>query len=323
MADNWIGIDLGGTNIKAGIVADGGAVLARREVDTQADRGFEHVLARLVQLVSDLLADAGLDRAAVRAIGIGVPGPLSHHQGIVFSAPNMPGWENAPVRDRLSSATGLPVSLENDANAACFGELVAGAGRQMQDIVMLTLGTGVGSGIVLGGKLWRGSYDAAGEIGHTIVVPDGRPCPCGQRGCLERYASASAVGQRAVEAIAAGDDSTLAPLGGARGTAEAVTAEAVERAAAAGDALARRIWDETCYYLALACVNIRQTFDPQQVVLAGGLINAGDALMTPVRRHFDALRWRITPNRMRIDFATLGGNAGLIGAAALAQSEFG
>lgn len=340
MASLLIGIDLGGTNIKAGVVTAAGDVVARREVETEAAGGFEHVMGRLVGLVDELIRAAGVARQDVAAIGIGVPGPLSHREGVVFKAPNMPGWENAPVRDRLSAATGLPVSLENDGNAAAFGEFVAGAGHgvrddagcDVRDMVMLTLGTGVGCGIVLNGKLWRGSFEAAGEMGHVIAVPNGLPCPCGQRGCLERYASASAVARRAAEAIDAGESSVLATRLNRKATAgktphgaedEGITAATVEQAAREGDRLSARIWDETCLYLAIACINIKQIFDPQQVVLAGGLINAGDALLGPVRRHYEQQFWHVTLNHMRIDLARLGVNAGLIGAAALAQVEFG
>lgn len=311
-----IGIDVGGTFIKAGLVSGDGALVERREIETQADGGFEHVLGRIADVAADLAqaADprglAGSGRAT--AIGLGVPGPMSHVEGIVHRAPNLAGWENVPVRDRLARRAGLPVTLENDANAAAFGEFVAGAGRSARSLVLMTLGTGIGGGVVLDGRLWRGDFDSAGEIGHMLVAIDGRECPCGQRGCLERYASANAVAERYAEAMPDAAPTAAPP------PAE-LSARHVAQRAARGDPVAARVWNEMAQYLALACVNIQHLFSPELVLLAGGLIQAGDQLLDPVRRHFDRLSWRIAPDRPRIELATLGGNAGVIGAAALAR----
>lgn len=316
MNDCIIGIDLGGTNIKAGVVGLDHAVLTHRSVETQAGGGFEHVFGRIVDLCRELLDWAVAGGHRVTAAGIGAPGPMVHKTGVVISAPNLPGWNNVPIRDRLSAAINLPATLENDANAAAYGEYLAVASGGVRDMVMLTLGTGIGGGVILAGQLWRGSFDNAGEVGHTIVVPDGRPCPCGQRGCLERYASAHAVGVRCGEALAAGAESNLRSVWQARGE---VTAKEVQEAAQGGDALAARIWDETCVYLAIACVNLQHVLNPQLIVLAGGLIAAGDALLAPVRRHFAERTWKAAQDAPRIELARLGGDAGIIGAAALAQ----
>ncbi len=312
-----IGIDLGGTNIKGGVCDEHYQLVVQDSIETQADRGFEHVFARLVGFADMLLDQAKLDRTQVAGIGIGAPGPLSRERGVIFHAPNLPGWHDIPLRDRLGEAAGLSVDLENDANAAAFGEFVAGAGRDAGSIVLLTLGTGIGGGVVLNGNLWRGHFENAGEIGHCIIVPNGRPCPCGQNGCLERYASANAVAERFAEAILAGEPSLLKSRV-ERG--DAVTSVDVLEAANEGDSLAKRIWDETCYYLALACTNLQHAFNPQLVVLAGGLINAGERLLGPTRAHFDAASWRIADDRPQIVFATLGTDAGTIGAAALARA---
>jgi glucokinase len=315
-----IGIDLGGTNMKAGVLDAGGKVIQRRSIETQAHGGFEHVFSRLVQLVHDLIGSAGLAREDIAAIGYGTPGPMSHAKGIVYASPNLPGWVDIPLRTKLTDATGLPVTLENDANAAAYGEFVAGAGQGTRDMVMLTLGTGIGGGIVLNGELQRGAFDNAGELGHTIVVRDGRPCPCGQQGCLERYGSADAVAERFVEALQAGEDS---PLRKRVNAGETLSSVDVAAAARAGDALAARIWDETCLYLAIGCVNIQHTLNPECVVLGGGLIGAGDQLLTPIRRHFERQSWQIAKDHPRIVLATLGDDAGITGAAALARIEYG
>ena len=313
-----IGIDLGGTNIKAGILDEKEVLVCRRSIATEADRGFEHVFGRLVGLVDDLLEQAGLGKADVCAIGFGTPGPMSHEKGVIYAAPNLPGWEHIPLRDRFAQATGLPVTLDNDANAATFGEFVAGAGRGTRNMVMLTLGTGIGGGIILDGRLVRGTFDNAAEIGHTIAVPGGRACPCGQRGCLERYASANAVAERFVEALDGGERSSL---GAAATGGRKISSADVARAAREGDALATRIWDEMCLHLAVACVNIQHMVNPETVVLGGGLIGAGEQLLIPVREHFRREVWPVPQDYPRIELATLGNDAGVIGSAALARLD--
>lgn len=311
-----IGIDLGGTNIRAGLVDDAGRVHLVRRLETERGRGFDHVFERLVGLVGDLVAAAGLTLGDIRAIGFGVPGPMSRGAGVVFKAPNLPGWENIPLRARFTEAVGLPVVLENDANAAALGEFIAGAGRDGGDLLLYTLGTGIGGGLVLGGRLWLGCFDTAAEVGHMLVQPNGRACPCGQKGCLERYASANAIGERAAEALASGEASALRAAWQAGGR---VTSREVGEAARRGDALAQRVWDEACYYLAFASVTIQHVVNVRRIVLGGGLIQAGAQLLEPVRRHFDALAWRIAPDRPTIELAQLGDDAGVIGAAEVAR----
>jgi glucokinase len=315
-----MGIDLGGTNLKAGVCDEQGTLIAQHAVETQAELGFEAVFVRMVALVSELLSEAGVRPTDIEGIGVGAPGPLSRSSGVIYSAPNLPGWVNVPLRHRLSDATRLPVVLENDANAAAFGEFIAGAGRGVRSLVQLTLGTGVGGGIVLDGRLWHGADDSAGEMGHTILVPGGRPCPCGQAGCFERYCSANAMVGRLTEAIEAGEDSILAADIRAGRSLDAV---AVERAKVSGDPLAVRIWDETCYYLALGCITIERMLVPDLIVLAGGLIGAGERLLTPVQEHFARLRWNLTRPATRIVFSTLGHQAGIIGAAMVAREAAG
>lgn len=312
-----IGIDLGGTNIKAGLIDAGGGIIHRTSIETQGSGGFQHVFDRIVALVHDVRGRAPAGRPVV-AVGIGVPGPMSHERGFIHAAPNLPGWVNIPLRDLLGKAVGLRVSLENDANAAAFGEFVAGAGRDARHMVMLTLGTGVGGGVIVDGRMTRGHFDNAGEVGHMIVAPGGRACPCGQLGCLERYASASAIGERAAEAIQSGENSSVRSTLTQNG---ALTAEDIARAATAGDKLAARIWHEACHTLAIACVNLQHILNPEQIVLAGGLINAGDQLLSTVRSEFAKLTWKIAPDQPTISLATLGGDAGIIGAAALAHHD--
>lgn len=311
-----IGIDLGGTNIKGCVCDANSTLIARHSIDTQAERGPDHVISRMAELVEELRRRAKLDRAQVAGVGVGAPGPMSHKRGVVYHAPNLPGFVDVPLRDRMQAATGFRSVIENDANAAAYGEFAAGAGRDVRDMVMLTLGTGIGGGIILDGQLCRGYFDNAGEVGHTLVVPKGRACPCGQHGCLERYASANAVAERLAEAVTAGEDSILKPKVLAH---TAFDARDVLAAVDQGDALAARIWDETCFYLALSVVNLQHVLNPELVVFAGGLINAGQRLLSLVQHHFGQLSWKIAPDQPRIALATLGTDAGTIGAAVLAR----
>ncbi len=317
MPENFlIGIDLGGTFIKAGAL-DPAAALARRwSIETQAAGGFDHVFARLVELIRDIARQTEAAGNRVAAVGIGVPGPMSHKRGFIYGAPNLPGWIDIPLRDMLERALSLPVTLENDANAAAYGEFVAGAGRGCNELVLLTLGTGIGGGVVAGGRMHRGHFDNAGEVGHVIAVPDGRPCPCGQRGCLERYASANAIAERLIEAIQSGEPAMLADqvrLG------TPITSQDVLATAQAGCATAHRIWDEACRQLAVTCVNLQHLLNPERILFAGGLINAGAPLLSGIQRHFEQLNWHVAKDQPALAFATLGGDAGIIGAAALAR----
>lgn len=311
-----IGIDLGGTNIKAGLLSESGVLLRRWSIETQAAGGFEHVFARLVGLIRQIADESAPAVGRIGGLGIGVPGPMSHARGFVFGAPNLPGWVNIPLRDRLQEAIGLRVVVENDANAAAYGEFVAGAGKGCRDLVLLTLGTGIGGGVVADGRLHRGFFDNAGEVGHMIVSPNGRACPCGQRGCLERYSSANAVAERLVEAVQAGQASLL---GDRIRRNEGVSSLDVARASRDGCETAKRIWDEACLLLAIACVNLQHLINPERVLLAGGLINAGEQLLAPVREHFERQTWSVSRDQPAISFAALEGDAGVIGAAALAR----
>lgn len=313
-----VGLDLGGTNIKAGVVDSSGTLLVARSTPTLAAGGVEIVLERMAALVRDVIGDAQLSPDAISSVGVGAPGPISHRAGLIYSAPNLPGWTNVPLRERLGAMLGLPVTLENDANAAAYGEYIAGAARDARDMVLLTLGTGIGGGVVMGGALQRGAFDNAGEVGHMIVMPDGRPCPCGQRGCLERYASANAPAERVRDAVLAGESSALAHRIRA---AASVDARDVIAAMDAGDELAARIWRETCRFLAIGIVNLQHLINPAVVVLGGGLINAGATLLDPVRTCFDELSWKIAPDAPKIVLASLGTDAGVIGAAALARAS--
>jgi len=313
-----IGIDLGGTNAKVGVVDGDGQVVAFDSGATNPERGPQVLVAEVVMLIDRVLEGVGLTRADVIGVGLGTPGPLSARTGTVIKAANLPGWVQVPLRMLFARALDLPVVLDNDANVAAYGEWWVGAGREWGDLVLLTLGTGVGGGVVLDGKVVQGHFENAAELGHMIVMPGGLPCNCGQRGCLEQYASAAAVARRVMSAIKDGETSSLAEAV-ARG--EELDALAVEKAARAGDALSLSIWDEACYYLAVACVNIQHAFNPACVVLGGGMAGAGEFLLERVRGHFEGLKWHLHRDYPEILPAQLGYRAGVIGAAGYAWRE--
>jgi glucokinase len=321
MADLCLGLDLGGTNIKAGVVDERSNIIGKASVST--GKGPDTVIANMVEAARQAVTSAQANMDVIAAVGIASPGPLSSKRGVVFRSANLPGWLNVPLRERLSSALNKPAILENDAKAAAYGEFRAGAGgdRAIKDFVMITLGTGVGGGIVQDGKLIHGSFDSAGELGHMIVVPGGIPCGCGQHGCLEVYAAASRTGQHATRLLEEHPErpSSLRQVWQTTGQ---VTARDVQEHAQTGDSIALEVWDQTCQFLGLACVNIVHAYDPQMIVLAGGMAAAGDFLLERVRREFTAQYWKMDSPHVEICLAELGNDAGMIGAAALAREAF-
>ncbi len=316
----YIGLDLGGTNIKGGVIDDRGKVKANDSVPTPSKEGPEAVIGAMVDLAHSVASQAGLDMAKIDGVGIGSPGPIDFENGVLASAPNIPEFNNVPLRDRIAKGTGRPTVLENDANAAALGEYWIGAGRDasIRHLITLTLGTGVGSGVVVDDQIIHGALGRGGEAGHMIVVPEGgRKCGCGQRGCLETYASASHTARRAEEAMEAGETSSLNQIREQR----SVTAKDVFDAAKAGDTLANRLVNETAMYLGIACVNLSRLLDPQMIVLAGGMVQAGEFLIDRVREAFTSRSWAIMKDHVRIVGAALGNDAGIIGAAAVAWHD--
>ena len=315
----FVGVDLGGTNIKTGVVDTHAQVITSLSIETEAEGGPAHIIGRITRAIDQVIEDAGVDRTAVAAVGVGAPGSMDYKKGVIITPPNLPGWRNVPLRSRVREACGIPTTMDNDANAAAWGEFWAGAGRDVSDMVMFTLGTGVGGGLMVGGRLVRGHFDNAAELGHIVIHPDGMLCACGQKGCLEAYSSAGAVGRRAVEAIKTGEASSLSPRVAA---GEPIEAHHVVQAAQAGDAVAERVWDEACMGLALAIIDVQHYTNPQRVVLAGGMMLAGDFLVERVRKYAKAIMWQCADDLPEIELATLGNDAGLIGAAGCAHAAW-
>lgn len=317
----FLGLDLGGTNVKAGVMDEAGHVVAKLSAPTNVQAGFEKVCLAMAEAGRGAVAQAKMAMPDVAAIGIGSPGLLDFDAGIVLASPNFPDWVKVPLGPRMRELLGRPTVIENDGNAAGFGEFWAGAGRQagVTDMVMLTLGTGIGGGVVIGGKVLHGGNNLGAEAGHMIVVPNGRPCGCGQRGCIEAYASAASTARRAVEAVKAGQASSLKRLLEERGTIEC---EQVFEAAKAGDPLALRIVDQTAELLGITCLTLSRLLDPQMIVFAGGMSLAGDFLFDRIRAAYTKHNWRIAGVNVRIVPAVLGNDAGIIGAAGVAWSAW-
>jgi glucokinase len=322
----WIvGVDLGGTNIVVGALPqDGnkGEVLSPLTVPTEAHRGAKFVVDRIVGLIEETMnvvtTQHGGSRDDFAGVGIGSPGPLDRSTGTVINTPNL-GWRNFPLRDLISNAVGLPATLDNDANCATYGEWWQGAGRDVDTLVGLTLGTGIGGGIVLNGEIFHGASDAAGEIGHMTIEANGRKCKCGNYGCLEAYASGPAIALRAVEGLEAGTESLLPAL--VNGRLEDITAATVYEAVVLGDAYANDVMRETAKILGAGIANMINVLNPEMVVIAGGVTRAGDHLFSPLRAEVRRRAFKSAQEACQIVSAQLPGTAGLVGAIAVFKKE--
>jgi len=298
MTDLFLGVDLGGTNVKIGVATVAGEILGRISIPTEGERGPRDTLDRIGAAAKELQRKTG----PARACGSGVPGPLDLRRTTLFVAVNIPGWRDVPYPRMLEDRLGIPTFMENDANCAAWGEYVCGVGRGTRSLVLYTLGTGVGGGIVLNGDLWVGASGAAGELGHMTIEIDGPPCGCGQRGCLEQYASATALARR-----------------WGRGTAK----ECFE-AARRGDPEALAAVDWSCTALSIGLANMIHVLHPEVIVLAGGMAAAGDMLFDRVR---EGVRRRVFPvclEKIRIEPSKItGDDAGWLGAALWAARKTG
>ena len=315
MDGTLIGVDFGATDVKIGCFDSELELLGRTALSTDADLGAEATVDRIVEAVAQLVQEAGLTFDSIVAAGIGTPGPADYPNGIIISAANLP-FRNTPIRQMLSTRLNCPVAFDNDANVACWGEFTVGAGKGVKDMVLITLGTGVGGGIISHGQLIHGCGGNSSEIGHVIAVPGGRPCGCGQRGCVEAYASAHQTALRAAEAIEAGEPSSLKAVLEREGQ---ITCRNVYEHLGSGDVLAKRITDETARYLALLCISLLHVVEPSRFVLAGGMIAAGQVLLDRIRHYFEEEIWTMKAEPVEIIFASLGENAGIGGAAGLGR----
>ncbi len=306
IGQQYIGVDIGGTSTKIGLVDGQRELLDHSSIPTGPGRKPESLVDDIVTAIDRLT------RTPPAAIGVGCPGPLSPSTGIVYNSPNIPGWENVPLRDLICERIGVSTVIGNDANVAALGQYIALPDDQKADLVLLTLGTGIGSGTIIDGQVFSGHHETGSEWGHCIVEIGGRPCPCGQRGCLEQYASASALAKIATERIGQGESSSLAGN---------VSAESIVEAVRNGDALAADIWSTACRYLAIAIINIQHAINPRYVFLGGGVSLSGQILLDNVVGHFQAQRWSAHNDQPTVRLAPLANMAGILGAAALARQH--
>ena len=321
MAKYCIGIDLGGTFTKFGLMDESGRVSSMFQIPTVLDKGGEGLIDLIVLGGNRLMSQRSLTRDDVLGIGIGSPGPISIKRGMILMLPNIPGMENLALCDLVSRRMNLPVVLENDANAAAYGEYLCGAGKGVSDMVMLTLGTGIGSGIIIEGRIHHGRHEIGAELGHMIVEADGEKCNCGQLGCLERYSSATFLTLYAARLLQS--DSRPSVLREMTKSGQALDARHIVQAHKQGDEVATQVWLRAMKFLAIGCINICRIFDPDEIVLAGGLVNAGSDLLDPLTKLYESMHWKLTGVMTPIKLARLGSDAGVIGAAGVAWTALG
>lgn len=311
----YVGLDVGGSTMKGGVVDDAGTPLGSVSLPTEAYRGQELGLERMCETIRQAITAAGLTIERIAAIGVATPGFMDIPGGVILDPPNLQPWKNVPVRDHVRGVFRKPTAFQNDANAAALGEYWVGAGKGVTSLVMFTLGTGVGGGVILDGKVLEGRHSHGAELGHMrieMTVP--RLCSCGRSGCLEAYASATAVVRRTHEALNA-DAAGRSRLHAVRHDRGEITARDVFDAAAAGDELARRLVEETAFALAIGALNAMQVIDPDLVVFAGGMTTAGPAFLDRIRHHIGQMAPAVPVGRTEIRYAQLGTDAGFIGAA--------
>ena len=305
-----IGIDLGGTNIAVGVVNEKYEIVAHHSVPTGASRPAAEVIGDMGDAVEAVLVKAGVSIDQCESMGIGSPGNCDSERGVVARAYNL-GWFDVPVCDMLQERFGIPVRLSNDANCAALAETVAGAAVGCENMVLITLGTGVGGGIIIDGKIYAGMRSAGAELGHMLLVLDGEPCTCGRRGCWETYASATALIRQAKRAAAEHPESLLAQAG-------EITGLAVFQAADRGDSVAQAVIDRYCVYVAAGFTDLVNSLAPEMILLGGGISRQGERILAPIREYVANNCFGQKDGAIPvIRAAALGNEAGIIGAAAL------
>ena len=309
----WLGLDIGGTKLAAGVVTADGAVSGTLVIATEKQRGVDDVLARLMQLGHDAVSAAGVTLDDLTGVGIGCGGPLDPRSGRIYSPPNLPGWDDVDIVGAVSQAFGLPAFLGNDADVAALAEFTFGGHVAASSLVYLTISTGCGGGTIIEGRPWLGATASASEFGHMVIDRAGRSCPCGSRGCLEAYVSGPSIAARAAEALARDSDSSLSSV-------SVLRAEHVVEAAAAGDRVATLVWAETTSALGTGLLTIANTIDPEVIVLGGGVTRAGSALLGPTLKAMQGGQLKrpgVAPTPVVL--SALGDEVGIVGAATLAR----
>ncbi|HDP34199.1 MAG TPA: ROK family glucokinase [Candidatus Hydrogenedentes bacterium] len=319
MSKYIVGVDLGGTNVKTAIVTEEKKVVAKESRPTDAAAGPAAVMDLMAAAVKELAKQNNIAMSDVLAVGLGAPGPMNWQTGIVYSPPNLPGWNNVPLADEMRKRLGVPCFIDNDANVACYGEYWMGAGQGAESIVVFTLGTGVGGGIVVFNQLLRGIDGTAAELGHLTVQREGRLCGCGAKGCLEAYASVTGMVRTAREGWDAAETALKEMCGDDN---EKLTGKMIYQAAASGDAYAKHVFDETAIWLGLGAASMVNALNPERIILCGGMINAGDMLFDTVRKTVRENAFEVPAKRCEILPAGLGEDAGVLGCAGCALARY-
>lgn len=313
-----IGVDIGGTNVKIALVDEKGIIAYSNSVPTRAEMGYEYTIQNIISTIKDSLKESNNDISNIGGIGFGLPGQIDSVNGIVRLLPNIPGWVEVSLAKIVQDEFKVPVKLDNDVRVATLGELNFGAGKGCQNLVCLTVGTGVGSGIVLNGQLVRGASMTAGEIGHVVVErADGEICGCGSRGCLEAYASGPSIVKMAKDYIAGGKSTKFKEIA----AGNEITPYMVFEAAKQGDAVAKQIFNIVGEYLGVALVSVVNLLNPEKIIVGGGVGQAGDLLLNPVR---EAIQRRCIPTSaaaVEVVPAQLGESAGVVGASLLVNQK--
>jgi glucokinase len=305
--------------MKAAVVDDAGRAYPSATLPTEAYKGQEHGLSQMVATIRRAIAAAGKSERDIAAIGVATPGTMDIPAGIILDPPNLRPWQNVPVRQHIADTFRLPTAFQNDANAAAFGEYWVGAGRDVKSMVMFTLGTGIGGGIIIDDKVLEGQHSHGAEVGHMkIDLSNTRQCGCGRWGCLEAFASATAIVKRAEEAVAGvAGKSILKEL--LETTNEELPAKVVFQAADRGDKIAQKVVEDTAFYLAVGAMNLMHIIDPDMIVYAGGMTAAGEPFLDRIKHFVRELAFPIPAERTVVQYSQLGTDAGFIGAAACAR----
>jgi glucokinase len=316
----YIGCDLGGTNLRAAIVdVENGVILHQTSIPALARDGHEAVMKRMAGLFLQVIQSAGMKKEEIGGIGIGVPGFLDLEKGETLFLPNLPGtWPHIPLRNTIAKLTGLPVALLNDGRSITNGEWRFGAGRGVDTIAVFAIGTGIGGGLVINGQLHLGIGGTAGELGHTTIDYNGPKCGCGNQGCLEAHASGPAIAAMGMKAVAQGLTTQIADL--CEHDLNRITPELIARAARAGDGIAQSIYEKAGFYLGIAAANICVAIGPRRIVIGGGVSQAGDLLLEPIRRCVREHVFVMPVAQVEVVLSQLGNNAGVIGVACWAAN---
>jgi len=311
----YIGVDLGGTNIATGIVTEEGKLIKKKSIPTLRHRNYQEILKDMGELCLTIIKEEGISLNEVASVGVGSPGTPDPENGILVYANNLK-FKDVPIRTELQKYINVPVYLENDANCAALGEAVAGAAKGYKNSVTVTLGTGVGGGIILDGKIFSGSFYGGGEIGHHVIVADGEPCTCGRKGCWETYASATALIREARIAVIRNPESGLAKLVG--GDINLINAKVPFDAAQSGDPVGQELIDNYIKYLGMGIANVINIIQPEIVVIGGGVCAQGDNLLNPLK---EIVKKNVYQGTLKTELriAELGNDAGIIGAAMLGK----